>query len=244
MGTTEDAASDREPADGADGSAEPGTAGSGDRPTDDLPAETPPGPDGWPLLGSTLDLVRDPWSFYDRLTEHGDVVSYRFAGMDFVTVLAPEHVERVLLTDADAYEKQQFDQFAGRGFAPEGVLFAEGEQWRAQRTILQDAFTLDRIRRYGDAMVDIAAEHVARWNEGETVALDRRFSTMTLAILADTLFDLDLDERGRVVTRVAAAVNERADPGATPSSCRRGSRRRASAGTSAHSRTSRRRSTT
>jgi len=214
MGITRDVGSDRERASGASVERGPGADGSVEGADEggagDLPEETPPGPDGWPLLGSTIQFVRDPWGFYDQLAEYGDVVSYDVGGFPFVTVLHPDHVQRVLVTDSDAYAKTQF---GGRGgeFAPDGVLFSEGEQWRAQRSMLQDAFTLDRIQRYGETMGDVAAEHVAAWPDGEAVALDRVYSDLTLDVLARTLFDLDLGERGEAVTRVADALGERAD---------------------------------
>ena len=174
------------------------------------PTETPPGPRGWPIVGNTLQFVRDPWGFYDELATYGDVVGYEIAGMDMVTVLHPDHVERILLTDSEDYRKTQFDEF-GVTFADEGLLFSEGEQWRAQRTIVQEAFTPDRIRRYGDSMVAAAQEAVADWPDGETVDLGERYSQLTLSILCRTLFDVEIDEHEQVVTRVAEALNERAD---------------------------------
>jgi cytochrome P450 len=181
------------------------------RADESLPKETPPGPSGWPLLGNTLQLVRDPFAFYETLDSYGDVVSYRVAGQQFCTVLHPDYVETVLF-DPETFGKWGFEEF-GSDFAPEGVLLTEGEQWRKQRTILQDAFTLDRIETYARTMSDYAAEMVDDWDDGQEVALNREFSKLTLRILAHSLFDLDLRERGDLVTEFAETLNDRADVG-------------------------------
>jgi cytochrome P450 len=85
----------------------------------------------------------------------------------------------------------------------------EGEQWRRQRTAIQNAFTLDRIQRYGDAMARYADELVTGWNDGEEVALNREFSQLTLRVLAHSLFDLDLGKDASVVAEFAETLNDR-----------------------------------
>jgi cytochrome P450 len=176
--------------------------------------DTPPGPDGWPLVGNTLQLARDPLGFFGRLATYGDVAQYTLGGMPFAAVLHPDYAEQLLVTNSESVGKFQLGEFGGttNHFAPEGVLFSEGEQWRKQRTILQNAFTLDRIERYGETMVDGATEHAASWNTGEEVALDRVFSDLALDILTRTLFDIDVENRGKAITDVARAVNDRSDP--------------------------------
>lgn len=180
---------------------------------DDPSGELPPRLDGLPVIGSTLDLARDPIGFLDRVAEHGDVVRYEIGGSEFTIVLHPDHVEQLLVTDPESVQKLQLRDVRGDNteFAPEGVLFTEGEQWRNQRTMLQNAFTLDRIERYGTTMTDVAAHHAESWNDGEELAINRRFSELTLSILAKALFDLNIDGRGAVITDVARALNEQAD---------------------------------
>ena len=173
-------------------------------------APLPPGPDGLPLLGNTLSIAGDTFGFYDELAEFGDVVRYSVAGQRFVTLLHPDHVERVLLHDFGKFEKWSGQEF-GVELAPDGLLFTEGEQWRSQRSSIQGAFTLDRIETYTGAMVEYAEQATDDWGDGETVALDRAFSRLTLRILAQTLFDIDVGDDEGVVTRAADALNERAD---------------------------------
>ncbi|WP_440989296.1 cytochrome P450 [Haloarchaeobius baliensis] len=185
------------------------------------PAETaddgdggfPPGPDGRPVIGNTLQFTSDPHAFYDELASYGDVVGYSVARQRMTTVLHPDLVQQVLVTDSEKFGKWDISDF-GTEFAPDGLLFTEGAQWREQRTLAQPAFQLDRVRSYGDAMATYARELVDDLDDGETIAANERFSELTMRILADSLFDLDVDgsEAGAAITRAAEALNERADP--------------------------------
>ena len=175
---------------------------------DELPAETPPGPDGFPVIGSALSLTRDPRAFYDEMSTYGDVVSYRLPRMEFCAVLHPDLIERVLMVDYERYNKWGLEDFGGE-FAPEGVLMTDGTQWRRQRTAIQNAFTVERIRSYGETMARCAAEMVDGWNEGEEIALDREFSKLTLDVLTRSLFDVELSEGSGIVTEFAETLNDR-----------------------------------
>lgn len=185
-------------------------------PPRDRPIETyplPPGPNGYPLVGSTLDVVRDPLGFYDRLATYGDVVRYETVIDTFTALLHPDHVERVLLEEPDRFEQYDFEAF-GLGIDPEGLVDVDGEQWQRQRTLVQPAFTVDRVRSHADSMVDYATRTAAEWDDGQELALNEEFSALTLQILTRSLFDLDIDPRetDEVIALAARAFNEQLDP--------------------------------
>lgn len=142
----------------------------------------PPGPDGYPLVGNTPQLMRDPFAFYETLESYGDVVRFETTGWTFTALLHPDHVERVLVEEPARFERWDFAD-VGLDFAPEGLLLTDGEQWHRQRQIMQPAFTVDRIRSYADTMVAYANRVASEWTDGEEVALNRTFSKLTLRIL-------------------------------------------------------------
>lgn len=188
-----------------------GTGDSSERPSaraDNQPAKTPPGPNGLPVVGNTFSLARDPREFYEEMSEYGDVVSYRLPRMKFCTVLHPNLIERVLMDDYERYTKWGFEDFGGE-FAPEGLLLTDGDQWRRQRTTIQNAFTVERIRSYGDTIAQCATEMVTDWDDGEEIALNRAFSRLTLDVLTRSLFDLELSEEADLVTEFAETLNDR-----------------------------------
>ena len=178
------------------------------------PADLPlaPGPDGLPVLGSTLSLLRDPIEFLDVAAQHGDVVSYRIAGQRFTAVLHPDHVEQVLVRDHDRFRRWTGEEWGGvfADYAGDGLVLSEGEQWERQRRLLQRAFTPEQIEGYAAKMASEAAQVVAGWSDGQRLDLKAEMSSLTLRLLCRTLFDLDIDERGAVVQRAATALNARA----------------------------------
>ena len=198
------------PADRGDGPTEPTAPAEAPQPSE---APLPSGPDGYPVVGNAPAFLRDPFGFYERLHEYGDVVRWGFPGFTYTTVFHPDHVQQVLVEDHDRFDRNLFENFS-IDFAPEGLFFTEGEQWRRQRRLLQPAFTMDRIEGYADAMAETAARTAAAWNDGQVVCLDDAFGDLTLSILARTLFDIDLDPTGEdaAITRAAAAINRRGDP--------------------------------
>ncbi|WP_255192383.1 cytochrome P450 [Natronobeatus ordinarius] len=169
----------------------------------------PPGPDGYPVVGNVHQIMRDPFGFLEELRTYGDVVRYRIVGNDVTALLHPADVQRVLVEEPDRFERYLF---ADRGFdfAPEGVLFTHGDQWRSQRKVVEPAFTMERIRSYAEPMSAYAEELAATWDDGEEVALNRTFSRLTLRILTKALFDVEVDPGSddEAITRAARLINE------------------------------------
>lgn len=177
-------------------------------------SQRPPGPDGLPVLGNTIDYIRQPMGFIEELSGYGDVVRCEFPKIDAVVLFHPEDIERVLLTDQQAYRRWNFDQLRKirkYDFAPEGLAFTGGEQWRKQRHFLQPMFGLDRLRGFADAMVEHTDRLIERWDDGEEIALNRAFSELSLSILTHSLFDLDVEGRGKVIIRATEALNDYAN---------------------------------
>ncbi|RQG94391.1 cytochrome P450 [Natrarchaeobius chitinivorans] len=190
---------------------------NGQSPTErrDWPLEAyplPPGPDGLPIVGNTFQVVRDPIGFYDVVSRYGDVVRYRVAGKTFTALLHPDHVERVLVSEHDRFERYLFTEF-GLDIGSEGLLTSTGEQWHRQRQLMQPAFTIERIRTYADTMAAYAERTADDWDDGQTIAANRAFSRLTLGILAKALFDVEIDPESddEVIVRAARAINERAN---------------------------------
>ncbi|ELZ06693.1 cytochrome P450 [Natrialba aegyptia] len=181
--------------------------------TDLSTADRPQGPRGLPLIGSTLSIARDPFSFVESAREYGDIASYRAYGTEFALVFDPHVVETVLVSRSDEFRKGEFETAFGELVAPEGIAFTEDSQWRRQRKLLQSSFTPDHVRAAADEIVAEANAFVDDWDDGERVALRDTMSTYTLRILTRTLFDLPLeDDRATIVRRAANAVNTYASP--------------------------------
>lgn len=168
----------------------------------------PPGPEGMPIIGSTMSLMRDPFGFLEEIGTFGDVVQYQTVLGTFTGLFHPDHVKRVLIQEPDQFHQVDPGRF-DVAIDPEGLVDVRGEQWRRQRTVMQPAFTMGRIRSYADEMVEVAVDTIAAWSDSEMLTLDEAFSELTLRILTRTLFDLDVEtDEADVIARTARVLNE------------------------------------
>jgi cytochrome P450 len=90
----------------------------------------------------------------------------------------------------------------------EGLLTSEGEFHLRQRRLVQPAFHRQRIAVYARDMVDRAWITGDRWRDGETVDMDHEMMALTLAIVARTLFDADVDAEAN---EIGGALTEALD---------------------------------
>ncbi|MFB6305081.1 MAG: cytochrome P450 [Haloferacaceae archaeon] len=166
----------------------------------------PPAPSGAPLLGQTVAFVRDPLGMYgDVAAECGDVARLWVLGLgEFYALTHPDHVERVLTTDRDAFAKTRDFRVA----LGESVVSTEGERWRRQREALEEFFYPARVRSYADRMVDLTERRLDRWTPGERLSLHEEMSGAALDNLFGTVFDRPLDPDGdERLRRAANGVN-------------------------------------
>ena len=171
---------------------------------------TPPGPDGVPVLGNTIQFLRDPIRFYQQLSGYGDVIRYRVGWNTWTALLHPDAIERVLVSESDRFTRYNFEEL-GFDFITDGLFFSDGEQWRRQRQLIQPAFAPANVAAFSETIISETVETVDEWGEGETVAANQVFSDLTLEVLTTTLFDVDLDDRREVVTDAAHALAARVD---------------------------------
>ncbi len=169
-----------------------------------------PGPPGHRVFGSALELKRDLLGTYERLRrEHGDVVRIGIGPprwrTEYYVVFHPDHVRRVLATEADAYRKDNVFYDELRASLGDGLLNSQDERWLRQRRFVQPLFTRRRIAGYADTMAGEAAGLIERWREpaahGTAVDLHTEMSRITLRIVGRLLFGADVERAAPVVAR-------------------------------------------
>jgi cytochrome P450 len=159
-----------------------------------------PGEDGWPLVGSIPRFARDPLGFLTGLRrEHGPLARFRMGTLDYVLLSDPAGIEQVLVTEHERFEKHEYLRFTLGDAVGQGLLAAEGEAWRGQRQLAQPDFRPERIRDYADVMVDHTEQMLADWRRQSTRELHEDTSRLTLAIVAETLFGVDVKDRAEAI---------------------------------------------
>jgi cytochrome P450 len=159
-----------------------------------------PGEDGWPLVGSLPAFTRDPLAFLEDLVrEHGRIARFRMASLPYVLVAEPAALEQVLVTKDEAFEKHDYLRFTLGDALGDGLLVAEGDDWRTQRRLAQPSFTPKRVRTYAPAMAEQARRIADAWAREPDRRLHDDMTLLTLRIAAETLFGVAVDEEADAI---------------------------------------------
>ncbi|MBN8220351.1 MAG: cytochrome P450 [Spirochaetes bacterium] len=150
------------------------------------------GPAEIPIIGSILDLRRDPPRFFAGLAaKYGDVVRFTVFGREALLFSDPELIKEVLIAQPKNFRKSRGLQLA-KALLGDGLLTSEGDLHKRQRKLASPAFAKSRMGKYGDEMVRITREQAAGYAAGETVDANQLMMRLTLAIVNKTLFDADV----------------------------------------------------
>jgi cytochrome P450 len=153
-----------------------------------------PGPKGHPLLGHIGEMKRDVLGFFTRLGEDfPELARVRFFHINGVSVHTPELVDEVLVKH-HAKLRKSYDFKELRHALGDGLVTSEGELWKRQRKLVQPSFHHERIQAYGEIMARRTDAHVDGWADGEQVDLHAELSRVTLEIVSEALFGLEVDD--------------------------------------------------
>jgi cytochrome P450 len=180
-------------------------------PTHARPA-LPPGPRRFPGAGlSPVNLLafrRNPPGFLlDMAARYGDLVYLQAGAQAFYLLNHPDYVEDVLVTRHRNFAKGRAVQ-ATRAILGNGLLTSEGNFHLRQRRLIQPIFHRQRIEGYGQAMVDHAARHAARWTAGARLNAADEMMALTLGIVGKTLFGTDVASEAGAVGQAMHVLTE------------------------------------
>src|SRR5690242_15055120 len=135
-------------------------------------------------------LVRNP---LEAWTEAHFEEPFVTGGLPFgraIVVSEPAAIRRVLLDNARNYEKDWMQRRILAAGLADGLLSAEGHQWRVQRRALAPLFSRRSVMSFSGAVVAEAEALVARLGHrtGETVDVAAEVTLLTLAVLERTIF--------------------------------------------------------
>jgi cytochrome P450 len=116
----------------------------------------------------------------------------RVLGFTVHVVSHPAAVERVLLANKANYERPALARRILSPLIGNGLLSAEGEDWRKQRRIVAPTFAPGAVAAMAPLMDAAAEREVAGWPEREArLDLAQAATRTTMAIIADALFGGD-----------------------------------------------------
>ncbi len=170
-----------------------------------------PGPRGHRLLGSLLQVRRDPLGFAVRAhREHGDLVEFRMPGRRLVLVTEPWVARQVLVHNQKSYRKGLgLDQ--ARSFFGAGLLTSEEEVWSAQRRSLQPVFDRGGLAQFARVCAQAAERQASLWAEQAaadgTTDVSSGATRYALEVLEHTFLPADLSSRAPTIARDLGAIS-------------------------------------
>lgn len=143
-----------------------------------------------PTFRMLRTLLSNPIATWPRAIYQERVVRARMPGFDMVYVMAPDLVRRVLVDEAQEFDK---GELLRRGLGPalgEAILTAEGAKWRWQRRAVAPIFRHDRLRSFLPAMIAAAENARDRFrSHPPAVEIDmwREMMRTTLEVIQSTV---------------------------------------------------------
>ncbi len=124
-----------------------------------------PGEKGWPVLGNTLPLLRDPLNFAKNMVaKYGRVYRNNAFGGDQITMVGAEANELMLFDRDKVFSNEQGWGPMINYLFPRGLMLMDFDHHRMDRRTLSVAFKPEPMRNYADALNAGIKTRVQQWS--------------------------------------------------------------------------------
>jgi cytochrome P450 len=151
-----------------------------------------------PSVVQALRYARDPLGFLgSQQRRYGDVfgVSFPFFGR-LVYVARPDLVKAVFTGPPAVFHAGEANATVLEpALGPNSVLTLDDAPHMRQRKLLLPPFHGERVRRYGDLIVEMTRREMERWPLGEQFAMRPHTQRITLAVIMRAVFGVHDEER-------------------------------------------------
>lgn len=168
-----------------------------------------PGENGWPIVGNTLTVLRDPLGAADRMyKKYGPVYRSRVFGFTSITLIGPDANE-LLLFDRE----KNFSSHGGWGpvldmVFPRGLMLMDFDEHRLHRKALGVAFKPTPMKIYLELLNEGISKRIAEWHlsgPGQGQPTDLAFypaiKQLTLDLAATSFLGIDLGPQAQAINR-------------------------------------------
>ncbi len=145
-------------------------------------------------LGHLSEFRKDPLLFLsDLYHQYETIISFRFAHRKIHLLLEPDLIKEVLVSKQHSFHKSRpFQEM--KTLLGEGLLTSEDEFHLKQRKLIQPSFTKQHVQTYAEKMTMITEEFISSWNDEDERLTSRDMMELTLAIIAKTMFSMDMKQ--------------------------------------------------
>ncbi len=171
-----------------------------------------PGESGWPVVGNTFEVLRDPLAFTRRMSaKYGRVYRNNSFGGHSVVLLGPDANELVLFDkDKNFSSEQGWGPVLNLVF-PRGLMLMDFEKHRADRKALSVAFKPEPMKHYAEQLDAGIAAQVGAWANTPMRFYDR-VKALSLDLAATSFLGVPLGPEAATINRafvdeVAASIS-------------------------------------
>jgi cytochrome P450 len=166
-----------------------------------------PGEDGWPVIGSTLELLADPKGFVEkRALRFGPVFRTRALGDTNVTLLGPEANEFFLLDPQNVLSSQSGWGFLLDKLFPRGLMLLDFDEHRLHRRALSVAFKAGPMRSYLDFLNAGIAASLSKWPRRVEMRVYPAMKQLTLDVAGASFLGLQLGPDTETLVKALSAM--------------------------------------
>jgi cytochrome P450 len=174
-------------------------------------SELPPGSRA-PALVQAARYLRDPLGFLPRYQQrYGDIftVHFPFFGR-IVYVASPELVKAVFTGSPSVLHAGEANATVLEpALGPSSVLTLDDEPHLRQRKLLLPPFHGDRVRRYGELILDVTRREIESWPVGRTFSLRPSTQRITLSVILRAVFGVNDESRVDRASKLIDAFSDR-----------------------------------
>ena len=142
--------------------------------------------------------LRDPLGFLIRFQRrYGDVFAVRFPYFGRIVYVARPDLVKEVFTGAPSifHAGEANASVLEPALGPNSVLTLDDEPHMRQRKLLLPPFHGERVRRYGELIVEMTRQEMERWPVGEPFAMRPHTQRITLAVIMRAVFGVHDEDR-------------------------------------------------
>ena len=162
---------------------------------------------GWPFVGKTWDIFRDPHTLFERHYEkYGPISRISITGSKCVLLLHPDYAQRVLMDREKNFSTKMGWQSVMADFFQGGLVMRDYEEHRVHRGIMQSSFKPPAMRAYATKIQAIVEKTVQRWAVQDSIV----FYDEVKRLLLDIAFEVFcwVDDSESQVPKISQAFTD------------------------------------
>ncbi len=180
---------------------------------------------GRDLLPHLAKIRKDtPGFLLECARRYGDLVGFKVGKTRFFFINHPDLIRHVLQDHHRNYSKDTIQYNTLATITGRGLLTSDGEEWLRHRRMEQPAFARPRLANLDRVITPAVEAMLERWGrlaDGEVLDVDREMMALTLEIVGQALFSIDLRQdaprlTGAVLTALDHVIYRAQNPFAPP----------------------------